>query len=153
MRRPLILALVALAIESPPCSAQLVVQGIRDLDFGPVIQGIAATVTTANPTRSGQFYFKTPAIGTRIRIQFTLPTQLNGPTGATMPITFGTSDALAKGTAPASVPVSFNPNTTASFTMTSSLDANVWLGGRVTPAANQRVGNYSNTVVMTVTIF
>ena len=153
MRRPLILALVALAIESPPCSAQLVVQGIRDLDFGPVIQGIAATVTTANPTSSGQFYFKTPAIGTRIRIQFTLPTQLNGPTGATMPITFGASDALAKGTAPASVPVSFNPNITASFTMTSSLDANVWLGGRVTPAANQRVGNYSNTVVMTVTIF
>ncbi len=153
MRRPLILALVALAIESPPCSAQLVVQGIRDLDFGPVIQGIAATVTTANPTSSGQFYFKTPAIGTRIRIQFTLPTQLNGPTGATMPITFGASDALAKGTAPASVPVSFDPNKTASFTMTSSLDANVWLGGRVTPAANQRVGNYSNTVVMTVTIF
>ena len=153
MRRPLILALIALAIESPPCSAQLVVQGIRDLDFGPVIQGIAATVTTANPTSSGQFYFKTPAIGTRIRIQFTLPTQLNGPTGATMPITFGASDALAKGTAPASVPVSFNPNITASFTMTSSLDANVWLGGRVTPAANQRVGNYSNTVVMTVTIF
>jgi hypothetical protein len=70
-----------------------------------------------------------------------------------MPITFGTSDALAKGTAPASSPVSFNPNTTATFTMTSSVDANVWLGGRVTPTATQRVGSYSNTVVMTVTIF
>lgn len=153
MRRPLILALVALAIETTPCSAQLVVQGVRDLDFGTVIQGVAATVTANDPTRSGQFYFKTPALGTRIRIQFTLPTQLNGPTGATMPITFGASDAMAKGTAPASVPVAFNPNTTATFTMTSSVDANVWLGGRVTPAAAQRVGSYSNTVVMTVTIF
>ena len=153
MRRPLILALIALAIESPPCSAQLVVQGIRDLDFGPVIQGIAATVTTADPLRSGQFYFKTPALGTRIRIQFTLPTQLNGPSGATMPITFGATDAMAKGTAPASIPASFNPNAAATFTMTTSVDANVWLGGRVTPAANQRVGAYSNTVIMTVTIF
>lgn len=150
---PVILASLALLGSVRLATAQLIVTGVRDLNFGTVIQGIGSTVAPADPVRSGQFYFRTPGIGTRVRIQFTLPTVLNGPTGATMPIAFGNTDAIAQGTAPTSVRVTFNPNGARTFTMTSSADANVWLGGRVTPAANQRVGGYTNTVVMTVTIF
>lgn len=148
-----ILASLALLGSGRLASAQLVVTGVRDLNFGTVIQGIASPVAPADPVKSGQFYFRTPGVGTRVRIQFTLPTVLNGPTGATMPIAFRNNDAIAQGTAPASVRVTFNPNGAAVFTMTTSADANVWLGGRVSPAANQRVGGYTNTVVMTVTIF
>ncbi len=152
MPRPLPLALAALVGSAAPCSAQLLVQGIRDLDFGPVIQGIASSVPPTHTLRSGQFYFRTPALGTRIRIQFTLPTRLNGPGAARMPISFGTNDAMAQGTAPASVPAFFNPNTGATYTMTTSRDANVWIGGRVSPTATQAVGSYTNTIVITVTI-
>jgi hypothetical protein len=153
MPRPLILALAALTSSATPSVAQLVVQGVRDLNFGPVIQGVATTIAPSDPIKSGQFYFRTPAIGTRVRIQFTLPTQLIGPGTARLPITFGTSDAMAKGTAPSSVAAFFNPNTAATYQMVTSRDANVWLGGRVAPTGTQAVGSYSNTVVITVTIF
>ncbi|MEZ4423471.1 MAG: hypothetical protein R3E98_08685 [Gemmatimonadota bacterium] len=136
-----------------PLGGQLVVQGVRDLAFGPVLQGIAGDVLPTDPIRSGQFYFRTPSIGTRIRIRFNLPNRLNGPGGARMNISFANDDAMAQGTAASSPAVLFNPRATSSFVMTTSRDANVWLGGRVTPAANQPVGTYTNTVVMTVTIF
>jgi spore coat protein U-like protein len=153
MSRPIALALTTLVVATAPCSAQLVVQGIRNLDFGAVLQGVAESVPPTDPVNSGQFYFRTPALGTRIRIQFTLPTQLNVPSGAQLPISFANNDAMARGTAPTSNPVLFNPKVTNSFTMTTSVDANVWLGGTVSPGAAQAVGTYTNTVIMTVTIF
>jgi spore coat protein U-like protein len=148
-----LLASLAVTLIGRTASAQVIVSGVRDLNFGPVIQGIATQVAPSDPVRSGQFYFRTAALGTRVRIQFTLPTRLNGPAGATMPIAFRNNDAIARGTAPSSVPATFNPNGAAVFTMATSVDANVWLGGRVTPAANQAVGSYANTVVMTITVF
>jgi hypothetical protein len=138
---------------APQAAAQLTVQGVRDLDFGVVLQGVAAAVAPTDPIKSGQFYFLTPGIGTRVRIRFTLPTQLNGPGGATMPIAFRNNDAMIRGTAPSSVAVFFNPNNPNNFRLLTSADANVWLGGRVTPGATQTVGTYTATVVMTVTIF
>lgn len=153
--RPSLLFATAAALLAAPrtATAQTVVSGIRDLNFGTVIQGVATQVAPTDPVKSGQFYFRTPAIGSRVRIQFTLPTRLNGPAGATMPITFQTTDGFIQGTATTSVGVTFNPNATSTFNMVTSADANVWLGGRVTPAVNQTVGAYSNTIIMTVTVF
>lgn len=153
IRRWLVLVCLGALCPSRLAVAQTVVSGIRDLNFGVVIQGVASQVAPTDPVRSGQFYFRTPGIGSRVRIQFTLPTRLNGPTGATLPITFQTTDGFIKGTASNSIGLTFNPNVTSTFNMVTSPDANVWLGGRVTPAANQRVGAYTNTVVMTVTVF
>lgn len=153
MSRTSLLVLALLAGAAVPCAGQLVVQGVRNLDFRVVLQGVAASVAPTHPTQSGQFYFRTPGLGSRIRIQFTLPSVLNGPSGATMPISFANNDAMAQGTSPASNPAFFNPRATVTFTMATSPDANVWLGGRVTPAAAQQVGSYSNTVIMTVTLF
>jgi len=153
MSRSLILALAALTGSVTPSAAQLVVQGVRDLNFGPVLQGFAATVAPTDPIKSGQFYLRTPGIGTRVRIQFTLPTQLIGPGNARLAITFGANDGMAKGTAPSSVAAFFNPKATVIYRMVTSADANVWLGGRITPTANQPVGSYTNTVIMTVTVF
>ncbi|MGE3615888.1 MAG: hypothetical protein AB7L66_08435 [Gemmatimonadales bacterium] len=140
-------------MTAAPCSAQLVVQGVRDLDFGPVLQGVDQSVSPTDPVRSGQFYFSTPGIGTRIRIRLTLPSRLNGPGGAQMRIRFGPNDAMAQGTGPTSLPAFFNPNSNVNYTMVTSADANIWLGGTVQPAANQPVGTYTNTVVLTVTVF
>jgi hypothetical protein len=152
IRSSLILAIAA-AFSASRATAQTVVSGIRDLNFGVVIQGVATSVAPTDPVKSGQFYFRTPGIGSRARIQFTLPTRLNGPAGATMPITFQNTDGFIQGTAPTSIGLTFNPNATSTFNMVTSADANVWLGGRVTPAINQTVGAYTNTVIMTVTVF
>jgi hypothetical protein len=137
---------------APPLSAQLTVQGDRNLNFGVVIQGVPTSVSPNDPVRSGELEF-TAAIGKTIQIAFTLPNRLNGPAGATMPITFGATDGVAVGTAPTSVPVTFDPRTAHNFNLVTSARVLVFLGGRVSPAVGQRTGSYSNTITMTITVF
>jgi hypothetical protein len=137
-----------LLAAAPPAAAQITVTGIRNLAFGPVIRGVATHVLPSDAVKSGQFQFVT-AIGNRVRLQFTLPTRLNGPAGATMPISFGTTDGIAVGKA---APVTFNPNTAQTFSIVSSTTINVFIGGTVTPAAAQALGAYTNTITLTVTV-
>jgi len=152
MRRlPLLIALLALAALPRSVEAQATVSPIRNLTFGPVIQGIPKHILPNDATRSGEFQF-IATLNDNIRIAFTLPTRLNGPTGATMPIAFSTTDGIAQGTGPTSVPVTFNPNVSNQFQLVSSNRILVYVGGTVSPAANQRVGSYTATVTMTITI-
>ncbi len=152
MRRcvfPLLLALIA----ASPLRAQSQVTGIRNLAFGPVIRGVPASVAPGDPVRSGRFYVR-HQLNRQVRLQFNLPTRLTRVGGGgNLPISFGTTDGIAQGTAPSSVPVVFNPNAAQTFTLVTSADFNVNLGGRVTPAAGQATGNYTGTVTLTVTFF
>lgn len=132
-------------------NAQLTVTGIRNLAFGPVIRGIPSSVAPSDPVKSGQFEFIVP-IGSRVRLQFTLPTRLNGPGAARLTIAFNTTDGIALGQGPSSVPVTFNPNVAQTFNIVSSNRIWVFLGGRVTPTGTQATGNYTNTVTFTVTV-
>jgi len=136
-----------------PAAAQVSVAGIRNLAFGPVIIGIPSTVAPSDAVRSGQYRFTAPA-GSRVRIDFDLPSQLNGPASAKLPIKFGKTDAVIVGNAPGSVPTALDPNPKANlkFDMGTSTAANIFLGGTVTPAGNQAPGSYVATVVLTVTI-
>ena len=152
MRRCLSLLLFAL-IAALPLRAQSQVTGLRNLAFGPVIRGVPASVAPNDPVRSGRFYVR-HRLNRQVRIQFTLPTRLTRVGGGgNLPITFRTTDGIAQGTAPSSVPVVFNPNAAQTFTLVTSADFHVNLGGRVTPAAAQATGNYTGTVTLTVTFF
>jgi hypothetical protein len=143
----------ALLAPVAPATAQVSVIGIRDLAFGPVIVGIPSTVAPSDPLRSGQYRITAPA-GTRVRVDFDLPSRLNGPGGARLTIKFAKTDAILVGNAPGSVPVVLDPNPQANqkFDMGSNTAANIFLGGTVTPAGNQAPGNYTATVTLTVTI-
>jgi hypothetical protein len=48
--------------------------------------------------------------------------------------------------------VTFNPNNAQTFNIVSSNTINVFIGGTVSPAANQAFGAYSNTITFTVTV-
>jgi hypothetical protein len=144
-------AACVLLAAAPPVAAQATVSGIRNLAFGPVIRGVATHVFPNDAVKSGQFRFIT-AIGNQVRLQFTLPNRLNGPSGATMPISFSTTDGIAVGTGATSVPVTFNPNTSQTFNIVSSTTINVFIGGTVTPAAAQAIGSYTNTITFTLTV-
>jgi hypothetical protein len=137
----------------PPAAAQISVLGIRDLAFGSVIAGIPSTVAPSEPLRSGQYRITAPA-GSRVRLDFDLPTQLVGPGTARLPIKFAKTDALAVGNAPGSVPGLLDPNPKANlkYDMGTSTAVNVFLGGTVTPAATQAPGGYVATVTLTVNI-
>jgi hypothetical protein len=152
MRRVIsLIALLAVPILVRTASAQATVSPIRDLTFGPVIQGIPKHILPNDATRSGELQF-IAALGNNIRIAFTLPNKLNGPAGATMPIAFSTTDAFALGTGPTSVPVTFNPNVSNQFQLVSSNRILIYIGGTASAAANQRVGTYTGTITMTITV-
>ena len=151
MRSSLLVLVLTISAVVHSAAAQISVVPIRDLAFGPVIVGVPSYVPPSHPTRSGQFRFTAPP-QSRVRVRLTLPNHLDGPAGATLPISFGNNDAVAIGTAPNSVPMSLNPKATSVFQMATSTTMNVWLGGRVTPAGNQRQGNYTGTITLTVTI-
>jgi hypothetical protein len=139
--------------SAKPAAAQVSVAGIRNLAFGPVIVGIPSTVAPSDAIRSGQYRFTAPA-GTRLRVDFDLPSQLNGPGSARLPIKFAKTDAIIIGNAPGSVPIVLDPNPKANqkFDMGTNTAANIFLGGTVTPAGNQAPGSYVATIVLTVTI-
>lgn len=147
-----VLALTASTLTSR-ASGQVGVQGIRDLNFGVVLPGVQSSVAPTDPIKSGQFYFQTPGIGSRVRIRFNLPNRLSSPGGAQMSIQFANNDGLLMGTSPTSFPVSFNPRATTVLRASTSSDANVYLGGTVSPSAGQAPGSYTGTIVMTITVF
>jgi hypothetical protein len=151
MRLIRLILLAAALFAAPPAAAQISLTPIRNLAFGPVIVGIPTSIGPSHPTRSGQWRLVVP-IGSRVRFRFTLPTRLNGPAGARLPISFGAADGIAVGSGPTSVPVTFDPTVQQTFQIVSSTIINVFLGGRVTPAANQRQGNYTGTITFTVTV-
>jgi len=149
--RPLpLLTALALLVAAQPAAAQVILSRVRDLNFGAVIRGIATHVDPSDPVKSGAFQLTT-ANGSKVRVQFTLPSLLNGPAGATMPISFNASDAIASGVAPPSQPTSFDPGVAQTFTVVTTPTL-IFIGGTVTPAAGQALGTYTNTITLTITL-
>lgn len=147
------LAALFLLVASSPLLAQSSVSGVRDLAFGPVIRGVPSTVTPSDPIRSGRFYIR-HILNRQVRLQFNLPTQLaRVGGGGNLAISFNTTSAIAQGTGPTSVPVPFDPNTAITFTLVSSTDFYVNLGGRVAPTGTQATGTYRGTITLTCTFY
>lgn len=151
--RSCILSLSLALLTASSLVGQSSVTGVRSLDFGVVIRGVPNSVSPNDPIRSGRFYVK-HILNRQVQLKFTLPTQLPRVAGgANLAISFSATDAVAQGTGPTSLPVTFNPNNTQTFTLVSSADFYVNLGGRVAPTAAQATGKYSGTVVLTCTFF
>jgi hypothetical protein len=152
MRQCLLILLLLLGFSASSAAAQTVT-GVRDLNFGVVIRGVQTSVVPADPIKSGRFYVR-HIINRQVQVRLTLPTTLARVAGGgTLPISFAATDAFAQGTAGSSVPVTFNPNNTQTFTLTTSADFYVNLGGRVSPSAAQATGAYRGTVTLTCTFF
>ncbi len=135
-------------------TSNIVVNGVRDLDFGTVLGGVPATVL---PTDAGAGSFViTGNPNANITMTFTLPAVLSnttGPPGTTMPISFGPGSArwLRQQNNPAAG-IPFDPSvvTVGRLGPPPRPFAYVWLGGTVTPAPTQANGLYTGTVVLTV---
>jgi hypothetical protein len=153
---PRCLPLLLLAACSLPHLAlgQTQVSGVRDLDFGAVVAGLTTQVSPSDPVKSGSFYIRYVA-GGKIKVTLTIPSTLpriGG--GGSIPVSFRNGDAFVVSTAPGSNPNYFNPNgVSVSFLLAGAPDANVYLGGRVSPAAAAPAGNYSAPVIVTVVFF
>jgi len=136
--------------------------GTRALQFGVIVPG--TTTVTVQPGTSAGAEFRIAGTKSRksIDISFTLPTQLNGPAGASIPLSFnGNYAGLCEiDTSGACVVASFftwNPVSTPTFRdqptryqpgrKVYAFDAyQLYLGGVASPSANQRQGTYTASI-------
>jgi hypothetical protein len=144
-------------------SAPLSGVGTRALQFGVIVPG-TTTVTVLPRTRAGG-EFRISGVKNRksVDISFTLPTNLAGPGGATIPLSFNGNYAGLCEIDPATdlceLPSYFtwNPVTTPSFHDTPTRykpgrkvyaydDYQLYLGGVASPSLTQRQGSYSATI-------
>jgi hypothetical protein len=149
MRIPLLSIMAILTAGS--AHAQISVAGVRDLAFGSVAVGVTTAVLPTDPVRSGQWTI-TANLGNQVQIKLTLPNNLNGPSGATMPVLFTTGDVFVQENSTGSQPDYFNPGGAKVFKFSRGTQAFIRLGGRVTPAVGQRSGAYASSALITVTL-
>lgn len=152
MRPVSLIFCLALALTaSRGLGAQVSVRGIRGLSFGTVVPGVPGRVLRTDPANSGQLEIQGPFL-TIIRFTFTLPTALNGPLGATMPVTFANNDAGWSRTNSIADQQAINPHQGHTRILWTGGRAGVFLGGTVTPGVGQRAGGYTGTVVLSVIV-
>jgi hypothetical protein len=145
-------------ILAPPLSGV----GTRALQFGVIVPGTTSVIVLPNTPRGGEFRIAGVKNRKSIDISFTLPTQLTGPAGASIPLSFngnyaGLCEIDTSGLCEAASYFTWNPVTTPSFRDTPTrykpgrkvyqYDAyQLYLGGVASPAANQRQGTYTASI-------
>lgn len=140
---------VALALSIGATEADAQVTTLRGLTFGTVTSGTTTSVLKTSVSAAQWRITGVFLLGGTFTL--TLPTTLTGP-GPAFPITFSTTDGQRNTVNTPSGGSSFNPHASQAIPAL-GLPATVfvWLGGSVTPPLNQTPGNYSATVVLTVT--
>ncbi|MBK8003518.1 MAG: DUF4402 domain-containing protein [Gemmatimonadetes bacterium] len=127
----------------------MTVTGARALDFGNVFPGVAKSIAVAAAT-SGRFDL-TGQASANVNLTFTLPTNL---TSGANNLPIGTWTGCTNATNTTTGCTTFTPSgsaTASAFSGTGNLF--VWVGGTVTPAANQAAGTYNGTVTLTAAYF
>ena len=128
----------------------IAVTGFRALDFGNVFPGVAKTIAP-NAATAGRFD-ATGQVSANVNLTFTLPTNLVSG-GNNLPIGTWTGCHDTDNN-PAAGCTNFTPSASASaaaFSPTGTLF--VFIGGSVTPAANQAAGAYTGTATLTLAYF
>jgi hypothetical protein len=128
-----------------PLSAQVTVLPRQGLGFGQLTPGVPATVTTSDVARRAEYLLQ--GVG-QSQMLLVLPTRLTNAKGATIPLSFGATDALVKWKSRQSV---VNPN--AGFTVKTTPadgDAVLYLGGTASPAVGQQAGTYTATITLMI---
>jgi hypothetical protein len=144
-------------------TAPLTGTGTRALQFGVIVPGTTTVTVLPNTTADGQFRITGVKNRKSLDISFTLPTQLTGPAGATIPLSFNGNYAGlceindATGVCEPASYFTWNPVTTPSFhdqptrykpgRPRYTYDGyQLYLGGVASPAASQRQGSYSASI-------
>ncbi|MDX2120852.1 MAG: DUF4402 domain-containing protein [Gemmatimonadota bacterium] len=127
----------------------ITVTGARDLAFGNVFPGVAKTVVVSDAT-SGRFDLTGQSSG-NVNVSFTLPTNL---TSGANNLPIGTWTGCTNATNTTTGCTSFTPSAGATASAFSGAGALfVWVGGTVSPAANQAAGAYTGIVTLTAAYF
>lgn len=151
MKRSLVFALAIVATPLAGQGKPLTVNGVRALAFGTVLPGVPRVVLRTDPVNSGQYDIKGPN-SANVQLTFSLPTAMTGPGGATMPLSFGGSDAGYSSTQSITSQVGFDPKQVFVGQLPKNGRASVFLGCTAQPQGTQRAGSYTAIVTLSVTV-
>ena len=145
-------------VRLPPATGT----GLRTLDFGVVTPG-SPTQVFPDAALSGWFQLVNVGRNKDVQLTFTFPTFLTAGTGATMPAYFDGPYVQSCGNGCQTHTVS--PTPLGATTMTADVvhvrpipfganprDIDVFVGGRVEPAATQAAGVYQGTIQLTFAV-
>ena len=133
------------AAQATTPTAAVAIQG---LDFGPLTAGLAEPVRLSEAWRRAEVRLE----GERnLEVRLVLPTALQAPSGATIPLRFAAGDGSITMVGSSQSKL-FDPNlsTKVQFKGTETA-AMMYLGGTALPAANQASGTYTATIVIVLT--
>jgi hypothetical protein len=125
------------------------VTAAQGLTFGDLIPGLPTHVSRTDPVGSGRFDIRAHP-GDAVQLQFTLPTSMSGPGGASMSLTFEASDGGYSSAESITNQVGFDPRAATVQPLSKNGQGSVFLGGTVNPSPTQRAGAYSATITLTV---
>lgn len=148
------LVLVLTAVVGAPLVGQrpISVTGVQSLAFGTLLPGIPTIVARTDAANSGQFTLTGPH-DSQAQLTFTLPAVLAGPGGATLPLTFGASDAGYSQSQNIGGQIGFDPKQSFLITFSGQGRGSVFLGGTARPAPTQRAGSYTGTITLNLAAF
>ncbi|MDD3731566.1 MAG: DUF4402 domain-containing protein [candidate division Zixibacteria bacterium] len=124
----------------------------NDLKFGDMFAGIPKAVSKYTAGSAAEFHISGTA-GSEVSIEFTLPTYMNQG-GYNMQMVFRENDCAMDSTATPDQSSPGYDNIDPWHPITYRLGFNgltIWLGGMVIPKLIQMPGNYTATIVLTVT--
>ena len=140
-------------------AAPLTGTGMRALEFGVIVPGTTSVTVLPRSAAGGEFRITGVKARKSVDVSFTLPTQMTGPAGAAIPLSFngnfaGLCEIDNSGNCVSASYITWNPVTTPSFRdqptryspgrKVFTYDAHqLYLGGVASPAANQRQGTYT----------
>jgi len=136
--------------------------GTRALQFGVIVPGTTTVTVLPGSASGGEFRIAGVLNRKSVDISFTLPTQLAGPAGASIPLSFngnyaGLCEIDTTGVCIAASFTTWNPVTTPTFHDQPTRykpgrprytfdQYQLYLGGVASPAANQRQGTYTASI-------
>lgn len=149
---------VANGLATANVQASLVVTAAQDLQFGNVLQGVAKSVANNIDATSGIFNIAGQG-SAGISLYFAFPSYMALADGSDrMTVAFSNTDAIVdtNNTSPATAVagdgwLNVNPRALPAATVVGAGgQTNIYLGGRVTPAVDQKAGAYTGDIILTV---
>ena len=145
------MAALAALLWHAPLQAQvrvLTVTAVQNLRFGTVLPGVSDHMLRTDATGAGRLDLR-GTNNAQVQMVFTLPTTMAGPAGATMPISFGSTDAGFSPSRSIASQTVFDPRAAALGRLSGTGRAAIFLGGTANPGPSQRSGAYTGTITLT----
>ena len=146
--------LALLAAGAPPAlhaQRPLRATGVRGIDFGTVLPGIAQPVLRTDATRSAEFDLTGPN-RSMVQITFVLPTALTAAGGGSLPVVFGVTSAGYSQSGTIGNQTPFDPAQAFTAALGNTGRGSVFLGATLHPSVATPAGAYTAPITITLAL-